>query len=504
MPEETRYQWKESSTGFWHRSIDECELFYRLYTQPEHGCYPITACASFQVKDGNVNPDANVESALRNAWTFLRYRHPTLGSSIEGSDRPDVWERVYRPFQTGDDIESWLSSTFKIIVTDESALSWFNNCAPSFHIPTVYVVQSGLEAQQTVFLRCPHDITDGVGILQLLDQLFVHATKFYGKAREFKYPLPDTDLGTRLSPSLRVAASIPDLLSKAETKRFQELQTTNGNVCNHPYLMGLPTSASHDSAPDMKRIAVSVSQEVSSQVLVGCKNIAPGVSLTHVFIAALTMALGDLQPRQDKTYTARYIDRPMINIRPYCHEPFNSPDHAAAAYHAVSSQALGIDVKVPGSADDDTEVDALSELAIKVRDLYQQFKSDLSNDTHEQALFAPQVFQTLSPPPGVDPWVVQKKPFCPVSLSSIGNLTTIVGGSDGVIELTKGWVASQPISAGVALFLASWDGQIELSSVFNTQYHDGGFVERFITNILTHVFIGFGIDGDGRAIVSAK
>ncbi|KAM0387045.1 hypothetical protein ACHAQC_011111 [Fusarium culmorum] len=485
MSEGTRYQWKESSTGLWHRSIDECEQFYRLYTKPEHGCYPITACASFQGKDSNVNPGANVECALRNAWTFLRYRHPTLGSSIEGSDQADTWERVYRPFQTGDDIESWLNSTFKIIETDESALSWFNNYAPSFHMPMVYVVQSGLEAQQTVFLRCPHDITDGVGILQLLDQLFVHAAKFYGKAREFKYPLPDTDLGTRLSPSLRVAASIPDLLSEAQTKLFQELQTTNGNICNHPCLMGLPTSDYHDSAPDMKRIAVSVSREVSSQVLVGCKKIAPGVSLTHVFIAALTMALGDLQPPQDKTYTAR-------------------PNHAAAAYHAVSSQALGIDIRVPGSADDDTKVDALSELAVRVRDLYQKLKPDLSNNTHEQALFAPQVFQTLSPPPGVDPWAVQKAPFCPVALSSIGNLTTIVGGSDGVFELTKVWVASQPISAGVALFLASWDGQIELSSVFNAQYHDGGFVERFITKILTHVSKGLGIDGDGRAIVSTK
>ncbi|KAM0348202.1 hypothetical protein ACHAP4_011038 [Fusarium culmorum] len=466
MSEGTRYQWKESSTGLWHRSIDECEQFYRLYTKPEHGCYPITACASFQGKDSNVNPGANVECALRNAWTFLRYRHPTLGSSIEGSDQADTWERVYRPFQTGDDIESWLNSTFKIIETDESALSWFNNYAPSFHMPMVYVVQSGLEAQQTVFLRCPHDITDGVGILQLLDQLFVHAAKFYGKAREFKYPLPDTDLGTRLSPSLRVAASIPDLLSEAQTKLFQELQTTNGNICNHPCLMGLPTSDYHDSAPDMKRIAVSVSREVSSQVLVGY--------------------------------------RPMINIRPYCHKPFNSLNHAAAAYHAVSSQALGIDIRVPGSADDDTKVDALSELAIRVRDLYQKLKPDLSNNTHEQALFAPQVFQTLSPPPGVDPWAVQKAPFCPVALSSIGNLTTIVGGSDGVFELTKVWVASQPTSAGVALFLASWDGQIELSSVFNTQYHDGGFVERFITKILTHVSKGLGIDGDGRAIVSTK
>ncbi|GKU07121.1 unnamed protein product [Fusarium langsethiae] len=504
MSEETRFQWKQLDPKLWNRDIDECEQFYVLYTKKEHGCYPITACASFQVKGGTVNTDSNAESALRSAWTLLRYKHPTLGSRVERSDQPDTWKRVYRPFNNNEDAKTWLDSTFKIVYTNENALSWFNNDAPSFDMPTVYIIHSEIETQQTVFLRCPHDITDGVGILHLLKQLFVHASSFYAQASEFKYPLPDVDLGTRLSPSLRVATSVPDSLSEAQMKRFQEAQTTNDSVNNHPCLIGLPPSASADSEPTMRRIAVSISQSVSSQVLAGCKNIASGVSLTHAFTAALAAALGDLQAQNDKTYTARYVDRPMINIRPHCHEPFNSPDHAVAAYHAVSSKALAIDVKVPGSADDGTKVDTLPELAIKVRDMYQQLKPDQSSNTYEQALFAPWVFQTLFPPPGVDPWVVQKSPFCPVSLSSIGNLANIVGNSDGVFEITRVWVASQPINAGVAVFLASWNGQIELSSVFNTQYHDEEYVGRFITKILTQVFKGLEIDGDDRAIVLAK
>ncbi|KAG8668059.1 hypothetical protein FPOAC2_10173 [Fusarium poae] len=500
MTEEPRYHWTQSNSGFWHRDIDECEQFYQLYANEEHGCYPVTACALFQVKDESVNLDFNVQSALQNAWTLLRHKHPTLGSRIERSDQPDTWKRVYRPLDSDEDVKSWLESTFKIITTNGTALSWFNNDAPSFHMPTVYIVKSELDAQQAVFLRCPHDITDGVGILHLLNQLFLHASSFYGQASEFRYPLPDIDLGTRLSPCLRVAASIPNALSEAQMQRFHDIQNTNGNIYNHTRWLNLPPTASNDSAPIMKRIAVSVSRSLSDQVLVGCKSIAPGVSLTHAFTAALTMTLRDLQPRQDQAYTARYVGRSMINIRPYCREPFDSPDHAAAAYHAVSAQAVGIDVKIPGVADDGTKVDTLPELAINVHGFYQQIKSDPSQSTYEQALFAPQVFQTLFPPPGVDPWAFQESPFCPVSLSSIGNLGNIVGSSNGVFELSKVWAASQPINAGEVVFLGSWDGQIELSSVFNTQYHKQEYMERFITNIFTHVLEGLGIDADDRAI----
>ncbi|KAM0231306.1 hypothetical protein ACHAPO_008691 [Fusarium lateritium] len=504
MTEETRLHWKQSNAGYWHRDIDECEQFYQHYAKKERRCYPVTACASFQVKVTSVNPDVNVESALQNAWVFLRHKHPTLGSHVEHNDEHDMWERLYVPFDANEDVTSWLDSTFKIINTDKSALSWFNNDAPCFHMPTVYMINSELGTQQTVFLRCPHDITDGVGVLQLLDQLFTHASFFYGQASGFKYPLPDIDLGTRLSPCLRVAASIPHSLSETQMQRFHELQTTNGDVYIHPCWLNLPPSISNGSAPVMKRIAISASRSISTQVLADCKNIALGVSLTHVFTASLTMALRELQPRQEEAYTARYIGRSMINIRPYCREPFNSPDHAAAAYHAVSAQALGIDVKIPSSADDGTKVDTLSELAIKVRDFYQQIKPDPSKDTYEQALFAPQVFQSLFPPPSVDPWAVQKTPFCPVSLSSIGNLATIVRSSGSVFELYQVWAASEPINAGVVVFLGSWDGQIELSSVFNTQYHKEEYMERFITNILTHVFEGLGIDADGRQIAVVK
>jgi hypothetical protein len=58
----------------------------------------------------------------------------------------------------------------------------------------------------------------------------------------------------------------------------------------------------------------------------------------------------------------------------------------------------------------------------------------------------------------------------------MGNLASIVTASNETFEISNVWVASQSIGAGVAVFLRSWDGKIELSSVFNTQYHSEDYV----------------------------
>ena len=150
-------------------------------------------------------------------------------------------------------------------VTQHSALEWFNNDAPDFELPTVYLVKSTHDApRQTVFLRCPHDITDGVAILQLINQLFTQAALVYGQSSSYAYPLPDDKLDTRLSPSLRIAGSIPESLSDTQMKRFKEIQSQNGAAYNHPALLSLPPSSSSET-DQVQRVAVSVPKAISSQ-----------------------------------------------------------------------------------------------------------------------------------------------------------------------------------------------------------------------------------------------
>jgi hypothetical protein len=490
----SQFAWKRSSQGVWERDIDECEDFYRLFTKSGHGCYPITGCATFQIKTSDVDQEDRVEKTLRNAWTFLRHKHPTLRSRMERDNGDGRWKKVYRPFQTSDDVDCWLQSTFKTIDSSQTALEWFNNDAPDFEIPTVYLVRSKHDAScQTMFLRCPHDITDGVGVLQLIDQLFTQAAVFYRDSIDYAYPLPDNELDSRLSPSLRIAGPIPDSLSDTQKQRFEDIQSRNMTRYNHPALLSLPSSSSTES-DQVQRVAVSVPKVVSSQILANCKAIAPGISVTHVFTSALAMALRDLQPQKQEPYPVRYVNHAMINLRPYCRPPYNSPDHAAAAYHTVSSQALAIELDVPAlTGNKKAEPSELPLLATEVRDFYNQVKP-VPGQTYEQIFLSPWTFKALSPPSGSDPCAVSDPPFCPVALSSIGNIASIVSATSDVFELTDVWAASQPIGAGVATFLGCWDGRIELSGVFNTQFHNKEYMENFLKSVLRHVYKGFKVD----------
>ncbi|KAI1375281.1 hypothetical protein F4677DRAFT_422266 [Hypoxylon crocopeplum] len=500
------FQWEESRDGVWERNIDECEKFYRLSTRKGNGCYPVTGCASFIVNSSastiNENGDEKdryVENAFRKAWITLNYRHPTLRSHVEHDTDSDRWMRVYSTFQGEDEEKRWLNSTFKIVDTDIEPIQWFNENSPTFEISTLFLVREkqGKEHRQTVFLRCPHDVTDGVGILQLVDQLFNHAALAYDQGVDYALPKWGRE-HERLSPCLRVAASIPESFSETQTKRFQEIQTQNGAIYNHAGFLSLPSSSKTAVASQegkRQRIPLSVPKPTTKKILRSCKAIAPGVSVTHVFMSALAQALSELQPQKEESYPVRYVNHSMINLRPYCQDPYKSPEHAAAAYHTVSTQALGIDLVVPGSAADSKNGDKLNDLpqiAVKVRDFYKAVRP--VSPTDDQIMLAPLTFKGFMPPPDSDPHAVSEPPFCPVALSSIGNVDSMVGASHGPFQLKNVWAASEPIGAGVAVFLGTWDGMIELSAVFDTRYHDVEYIERFLGRILNCACKGLGVD----------
>ncbi|KAI0837119.1 hypothetical protein F5Y06DRAFT_272031 [Hypoxylon sp. FL0890] len=497
-----RFQWERSGHGIWERDIEECEMFYRGAVRKGNGCFPVTGCASFvsnSPKSGVTGAQKNegehgVEDAIRKAWITLCYEHPTLRSRGEYDEAKGRWKRVYATFNNEDEQKSWLNSTFKVIDTEVSPLEWFNSQTICFEVSTLFFVRSNTH-HPTIFLRCPHDITDGVGVLQLVNQLFNHATRAHEERANYAMPEWGNE-HTKLSPCLRLAAAIPESFSEAQLERFKEIQTQNGAIYNHPGLLSIPSSCSADTSKHGKRqrLSLSVAEATTEQILRKCKMIASGVSVTHVFMSALAMALSELQPLKEESYPVRYVNHSMINLRPYCRDPYKSPKHAAAAYHTVSAQALGIDLVVPGSSSDAknvVQVNNLANLAIQVRDYYKSVRPASSTD--EQIILAPLMFKSLTAPPDSDPHAVSDPPFCPVALSSLGNVSSIVSKSHGTFELTNVWAASEPIGAGVAIFLGTWDGKIGLSAVFDTRYHDAGYIKGFLGRIMNCVYKGLDI-----------
>ncbi|XXH02464.1 hypothetical protein Hte_008840 [Hypoxylon texense] len=505
----SRFEWQKSPNEAWEREIDECEIFYKLSSRQGSGCYPVTGCASFTIDVPNVattasktDAEIDVKGAFQKAWMTLCHRHPTLRSRIEHDEKSGGWKRVYSTLKGKDEEQDWFSSTFKVVDADVTPLQWFNNDSTNFETSTLFLVrskQSGskeeAELPQTIFLRCPHDVTDGVGVLQLVDQLFSHAATAYEQGAKYVSPEWGNE-HERLSPCLRVAAAIPESFSDDQTKHFEEIQTRNGTVYSHAGLLSLPPSSVAVASEQSKRqrFPLVLPKDTTERILRGCKTIAPGVSVTHVFMSALAQALSQLQPKKEESYPVRYVNHSMINLRPYCRDPFKNPEHAAAAYHTVSAQALGIDLVVPrtsANVENEGESNDFARIAAEVRDYYKRVRP--ASPTDDQIVLAPLMFKSLTAPSGSNPHAASDPPFCPVALSSIGNVSSMVNPKHGSFHITNIWAASEPIGAGVALFLGTWNGQIELSGVFDTRYHDATYIEKFLWRIVNCVCKGLGI-----------
>lgn len=499
----SRFQWEKSLDGFWSRDIDECELFYRSCSRKDNNCYPVTACASFiinaETSKSNENDsqiEQHVEDAFHKAWMNLNYNHPSLRSLVQHVEDSGQPKRVYSTFQDKNDEKRWLNETFHVVNVDVDLTQWFNMNSPTFEISTVFLVRSrqGDTSDCSVFLRCPHDITDGIGVLQLLDQLFTEAALSYTQGS--KYTLPEWgNEHLNLSPCLRVAAAIPETFSESDISRFEDIQAQNRTAYNHPSFLSLPPSSKTATLTHgtRQRLPLLIPREVTAQILQNSKAIAPGVNVTHVFMSALAIALAELQPRQEEPYPVRYANHSMMNLRPYCRDPYPGPAHAAAAYHTISAQALSIDLIVSGTDNvDQGEANQLPQIATSVRGFYHTARPT-SSSSSDQVVHSPLTFQAFTPPSGTDPHLVSEPSCCPVALSSIGNVSSIVDAHHGPFQLTRVWAASEPIGAGVAVFLGTWDGRIELSGVFDTRYHDGGYIEGFLERIVKCVCRGLGI-----------
>lgn len=504
----SRFEWRQSPQhDTWERDIDECEEFYRSSAKKEVGCFPVTVCAVLATGQRHEAGDS-VEAALRTAWGDLRHDHPTLGSRLKVSDACKRRKRVYEPFKDGDEEASWLDATFKVVECDGDALEWFSNNPPPFEISTLFLVRTRptedikTASQQTIFLRCPHDVTDGVGVLYLIHQLLDHAALAF-EQNTSQSPTQRTRDWTlepdRLSPSLRIAARIPEVLSSSHTKRLEEIRAHNGTIYNHPALLSLPASGSPSDNGKTQRVSRIVERSFTSQILSKCKSVAPGISVTHVFMAALAIALAELQPKKDAPYPARYVNHSMINLRPFLSPEYNGPDHAAAPYHTISAQAVSIDVKAGRSTEDESRASELPQLAARVRDFYKTVRPVVGPEVHEQICLAPATFKSFTAPEGSDPHAASDPPFCPVALSSIGNVSSFVASKYGPFEVKSVWAASEPLGAGVALFLGTWGGRLELSAVFDTRFHDAAYVKDFLGRILTCVCKGLGVDVEALA-----
>lgn len=527
---EDRFQWRYTASGLWERDLDEVELFYssiaKLTREAGAGCFPVTACVNIQasVADDVTNEEANdrIESAIQRAWVTLRYEHPSLASWTDYDEETDKWTKFYSPLPSPDrdtvgEQQQRLASTLVMVESDMTGIEWLNDDPILFQRSTLFILRPSTtettgngHLKRTLLLRCPHEITDGIGVLHLLQQLLAHVAKAYELDDAYVMPVFGNE-AKNLSPPLRTAASLPQTPTAEQLRYLNAIKNKNASLQADMPLFGLPLSAEKATAGKRQYLPLSLSNSLSAQVLSGCK--ARGVSVTHAFSAALILALRDLQPRSDRALPMRYFNQALINLRNACRPPFDTGAYAAAVYHMLSVEGISVDVVVPAigaEQESETKIKEFAAVTDQVRDFFATIRGSESVLLSDLIAVSPLVWASITPSlsraaketssqtksEANSPDDTAPPPFSSVSLSSIGNINSIISPNHGALLVSDAWVAAESMGPGVALFLGTWEGKSTLIASFGSNWHDTRYVKRFLRRILERMVEGLGLDGE--------
>ncbi|CAI7608042.1 unnamed protein product [Penicillium bialowiezense] len=478
------FAWKQTENGRWERFEGTGRSFFAM-----------TAHISFSLPEGVTSHDSI--TALKKAWLQLRYDHPTIASWVEYESKSKRCKKIYENFQDDHAMshQGWLDETFRIVSNGQTGKEWCNSDPPVPKLPTLFLIRrtnSPDNCQADVVLRSQHDIVDGMGSLHLLNNLFKYASLFL---EDPNYALPNFgDECRNLSPPLRVAASIPASLDTKQELRLQKIPEINASLREGVELAKLPFRQGQAAPGRHQRVELNLDSEQSKKLLHAIKGI--GASVTHVYHAAITLVLRDLQHRGSDKRKVRYINYSLINERQNCKEPYNTPQHAAAVYHSVSGASLVIDMDVPSHAgDQERNPKALREeflgIVEQVQEYYLRIRDDkehISLVPHYWALSTP----AYSAGPEVPPIPAQNEAPS-VSISSLGIVDNILKPNHGKFELESPWVTGEELGRGLGLFLGTFRGCLCLSAAYNDAWHDEKEVSKFLRDCNELVAFGLGI-----------
>ncbi|PGH14223.1 hypothetical protein AJ79_03196 [Helicocarpus griseus UAMH5409] len=478
-PSYANFVWQETRPGRWERDIDEAEQFYTTMAKVFEGSgrhfFAITGhiSLSVDVPQGWSHEELSqrVEDALRKAWTKLRQEQPTIAAWVEYN----VDEGKVSNGQTG--------------------VEWYNSDPPVHKLPTLYVITPPTNGKgkvcRDVVLRSPHDIIDGIGTLHLFDRLLTHASRIIAGGDSVpQFGSESANLG----PPFRVAACIPPALTAEQELRKEEIAAakaayrSNVDIARVPFKKGTVVPGKH------QRVARMLSEAGTKELLAACKE--AGVTPTHVFHAAVAVALQDLQTQTPESRSVRYISYSLVDERSKFQEPFNTPKYAAGVYHSVSGKTLAVDLTIPAANDAGLQQrnEQFQKIVTQMKDFYYEVRNDKDN-----LPLAPSAWAASTPPypvPGSDtslPSVPAPNPTPSVSISSMGLVDRIISSRYGVLELYNPWVTGEELGTGLGVFLCAFRGQLSLSVAYNDAWHDEDEVGEFLAKCEEVVFRGFGL-----------
>ncbi|CAH0050882.1 unnamed protein product [Clonostachys solani] len=481
-----QFRWRQVADGTWQRDIDEAERFYATFCRkpddPDAASFPVTCHASFSVpiSEAGASYEAATEKitdALRTAWLALCHESPTLASWIQYEPSAGAWKRMYASLNGSEDsptVSAWLSQTFMQVSQDTND-EWFNLSPPVFKFATFFVVASPSDrddlVHRKVYLRCPHDLVDGIGILHLIHRFFELANESYqGDALNTTW---DGHEAAYLSPPLNTAIGIQGQPTDAHRQAFNDLMAKNAALQTEKPLLGL-TLSDNSGGPDcIQRISFSLSKSLTAELVKKSK--LHGITITHLVSAALTLALQESQSFPPGTLGVRYCNQSIVNLRGHClpsHDPL-----AVGNYHMIAAQSMAIDLPLASCHNTTKESEEeLISVAKQFRDYYAAIRPASKPIDQDLLSFIPLTWDLFTPKPTTQP--PPKQQVASVAISSLGNISSIVKPEYGAFSLTTAWVAGETLGTGVSTFIQTFAGELGFSTIFNLAFHQQEHIEE--------------------------
>lgn len=502
-PDYPHLTWTQTAPHRWERWTDEPEEFYHCIAKQWAGSgrmfFAMTGFASISVDveadtSDSTQTGQRLEAALRHAWLCIRHDHPTIASWVEwDASGEGRFRKVYESFASEADREAWLEATFKTIETPLSGEEWANDDPPAPKLPTLFVIASSSAAvtqqksvRRDLVFRSPHEVIDGIGTLQLLGNLLSKAAEAYDHPTA-ESTLSFGDEHQYLSPPFRVAAEIPKKASAADISCLEEIVAENkrlqstASICTLPFTPGAQDPGVH------KRTFITLTEAQTKALLAACKSAS--LTPTHVYHAAIALALRDLQPA-DPPRDVRYISYSLINHRKHCKPPYNTPQHPVNVIHSTSGRSLALDMRIPPPAPSQTPGSSeFSALVSQVQAFYTSIAADKTHLARTPTFWTrgtPSLSEEALAPDAPAPPIPPPDPTPSVSISSMGRIDDIIAHQYGKLRVENPWITGEELRSGLGVFLGTWRGRLTLSAAYNDAWHDErevlGFLERCNVN----------------------
>ncbi|KAI0450718.1 hypothetical protein F5B21DRAFT_528734 [Xylaria acuta] len=451
--------WQETDRkGVFSRPIGENETFIKLVGDAglplnrEH--WAINSSATV-IPTGSAQ--AGLASRFRQAWTHLRFQHPSLAAEVSPDDDTRF---IYTVPADRAALDAWVSQTFNVAADAESSADVIPTFRPTPYAKLVYVPRSG-----ELLLHTAHWRTDGIGVLLLLDALLSLASA-PGELADPASLAWGTEI-SRLAPAVEDAACMPLEPTTAQQERATALAATFSHSIG---AIGIPCLGTTTATPPggTRSAALAFSAPTTAEIIAVCK--ARGVSVTaavHASVAGANYALADGADKEK-----HYASTVRFALRAHLPEP------AAAA----GLYTTGWMKRVEAST-------SWAERLCEYADEYGKGVTRDFLDAHrEYARLLGELVRRGSE---------GGEASSEVDISSIGVAEKLIRRSYGTpeagFEVRAVSVGVEILSRQAVAFVWTFRDRLNISVVYNEAFHSAGQMSRFVSVVRSELLEGLGV-----------